>query len=130
MIKLQSGQFVEWNIFCDKDFLNDLEIGKYNQKLNANLHDSRQPIIWNGKPFNFSYPYQGGIRELRLDAILFNPEKQTIYWKCFCYMRKTVRTFKQDTLGNIFIIDNKEFSLSEFYNVYLGIDYSTGEIIN
>ncbi|URL05934.1 hypothetical protein L4F92_07585 [Avibacterium sp. 21-595] len=129
-VKVRSGDYFYPEEIITKQFLNDLENGKYDKKLkNFNDYDSKQKIIWDGKPFDFSYPYQGGFRKLRLDHILYNPEKQGIYWKCFCYMKKTTRTFKQESFKNAVFINDKEYSMNDFYIEFLKVNPETGEIL-
>ncbi|TID17643.1 hypothetical protein JO83_09475 [Avibacterium paragallinarum] len=129
-VKVRSGDYFYPEEIITKEFLNDLENGKYDKKLkNFNDYDSKQEIIWNGKPFDFSYPYQGGFRKLRLDYILYNSEKQGIYWKCFCYTRKAARTFKQESFKNTIFFNDKEYSMNDFYIEVLKVNPDTGEIL-
>lgn len=84
-------------------------------------------IAWSsgndGKSVYFTCMNKGEKRELRVDEIFFNVNKQAIYWKCFCFTRKSTRTFKDDSLKAPFFIDDKEYSKEEFFNQVLGISY-------
>lgn len=130
-IKLQSGKKFYLDEFFSTNLIEQINSGIHDKliKNTANPNDENLPILWADKPIHFSYPYNGGLRELRLDRIMLNPEKG-IYWKCFCFMRKMTRTFKQDTLGNTLLVDGKEYSLDDFYRLFLKINPDTMELIN
>ncbi|KGQ55827.1 hypothetical protein IO45_12340 [Gallibacterium anatis] len=130
-IKLQSGKKFYFDEFFSTNLIEQINAGMHDKPIKspANPNDENLPIIWADKPIKFSYPYNGGLRELRLDRIMLNPEKG-IYWKCFCFMKKSTRTFKESSLGDVLFVDNKEFSIDDFYRLFLKIDPNTMELIN
>lgn len=101
------------------------ELSKYNKEKLSQSKKDDEPIIWAGaNAVFFTCVSKGEKRELRLDEIVYKRSSATIYWKSFCFEKKSRRTFKESSLGEPFIWNDKEYSLIEFYQDVLGIDYN------
>lgn len=116
-IKLQSGNKIEVNDLFDKQIVEKINSGFYNEKTKENkpVRNSYDLIIWSdATPLKIAYPYKGGIRELLLDSVSYKASTGALYFSCFCLMRKSTRTFRSDTFNDEIIYENNTYSLQEF----------------
>lgn len=124
-ITLPSGDKFHAFEFLRPEIIELIKSGFFNQKIkkNANSVDDALPIVWAGeKSVEFSYPYQGGSRELRLDRIMYNPNQDVRYWKCFCYLRKMSRTFKETSIAEPLTCNGVTYSKAEFLQNVLNLN--------
>lgn len=118
-IQLQSGNKIDIEEFIKDELRETINSGFYNERTEANHPKKPRDdglILWADDPIEFSYPYNDDFRKLRLMQISYKKTTESIYFKCFCYMRKQVRTFRGDSFNDHIIYNDKTYTLESFLN--------------
>lgn len=120
-VTLQSGHKFEPYEIAKPVIIDQINKGIFNTKKKSTNAEDISIILWEDNPkIMFSYPYEGGMRELRLDKVFMN--EKGIYFRCFCMLKKSTRTFNISNIGHSLFMENKEYSMKDFFTNILNID--------